>query len=136
MIRRPPRSTLDRSSAASDVYKRQPHIKSGKLRALAIAGAKRSRSVPDVPTMAEAGYPDVDGDTWVGVFAPAGIDTQLVALLNREIVGILSQSTMKERLMDLGYEPVGSRPDEFAAQIRSEIAKWAKLIRSAGIKAQ
>lgn len=113
-----------------------PHIKSGKLRALAIAGAKRSRSVPDVPTMAEAGYPDVDGDTWVGVFAPAGIDTQLVALLNREIVGILSQSTMKERLMDLGYEPVGSRPDEFAAQIRSEIAKWAKLIRSAGIKAQ
>jgi tripartite-type tricarboxylate transporter receptor subunit TctC len=113
-----------------------PHIKSGKLRALAIAGAKRSRSVPDVPTMAEAGYPDVDGDTWVGVFAPAGIDTQLVALLNREIVGILSQSTMRERLMDLGYEPVGSRPDEFAAQIRSEIAKWAKLIRSAGIKAQ
>lgn len=113
-----------------------PHIKSGKLRALAIAGAKRSRSVPDVPTMAEAGYPDVDGDTWVGVFAPAGIDTQLVALLNREIVGILSQSTMKERLMDLGYEPVGSRPDEFAAQIRTEIAKWAKLIRSAGIKAQ
>jgi tripartite-type tricarboxylate transporter receptor subunit TctC len=113
-----------------------PHIKSGKLRALAIAGEKRSRSVPDVPTMAEAGYPDVDGDTWVGVFAPAGIDTQLVALLNREIVGILSQSTMRERLMDLGYEPVGSRPDEFAAQIRSEIAKWAKLIRSAGIKAQ
>jgi len=113
-----------------------PHIKSGKLRALAIAGAKRSRSVPDVPTMAEAGYPDVDGDTWVGVFAPAGTDTQVVALLNREIVGILAQSTMRERLMDLGYEPVGSRPDEFAAQIRTEIAKWAKLIRSAGIKAQ
>ena len=113
-----------------------PHIKSGKLRALAIAGAKRSRSVPDVPTMAEAGYPDVDGDTWVGVFAPAGTDKQVVALLNREIVGILSESTMRERLADLGYEPVGNRPDEFAAQIRSEIAKWAKLIRSAGIKAQ
>ena len=113
-----------------------PHIKSGRLRALAIAGAKRSRSVPDVPTMAEAGYPDVDGDTWVGVFAPAGTDKQLVALLNREIVEILSQSTMRERLVDQGYEPVGNRPDEFAAQIRTEIAKWAKLIRSAGIKAQ
>ena len=113
-----------------------PHIKSGKLRALAIAGPKRSRSVPEVPTMAEAGYPGVEGDTWVGVFAPAGTDKQVVALLNREIVAILSQSTMREHLLDLGYEPVGSRPDEFAAQISSEIAKWAKVIRSAGIKAQ
>ena len=113
-----------------------PHIKSGKLRALAIAGPKRSRSVPEVPTMAEAGYPGVEGDTWVGVFAPAGTDKQVVALLNREIVAILSQSTMREHLLDLGYEPVGNRPDEFAAQISSEIAKWAKVIRSAGIKAQ
>jgi tripartite-type tricarboxylate transporter receptor subunit TctC len=113
-----------------------PHIKSGRLRALAIAGAKRSRSVPEVPTMAEAGYPGVEGDTWVGVFAPTGTDRQVVSLLNREIVAILSQPTMREQLLDLGYEPVGSRPDEFAAQIRTEIAKWAKLIRSAGIKAQ
>ena len=113
-----------------------PHIKSGKLRALAIAGPKRSRSVPEVPTMAEAGYPGVEGDTWVGVFAPAGTDKQVVSLLNQEIVAILSQSTMREQLLDLGYEPVGSRPDEFAAQISSEIAKWAKVIRSAGIKAQ
>ncbi|HEY7239756.1 MAG TPA: tripartite tricarboxylate transporter substrate binding protein [Burkholderiales bacterium] len=113
-----------------------PHIKSGKLRALAIAGAKRSQSVPDVPTMAQAGYPGVEGDTWVGVFAPAGTDKQLVALLNREIVGILSQSTMRERLMNLGYEPVGDSPDEFAARITAEIAKWAKIIRSGGIKAQ
>ena len=113
-----------------------PHIKSGKLRALAIAGPKRSRSVPEVPTMAEAGYPGVEGDTWVGVFAPAGTDKQVVALLNREIVAILSQSTMREHLLDLGYEPVGNRPDEFAAQISSEIAKRTKVIRSAGIKAQ
>jgi tripartite-type tricarboxylate transporter receptor subunit TctC len=78
----------------------------------------------------------VEGDTWVGVFAPTGTDRQVVSLLNREIVAILSQPTMREQLLDLGYEPVGSRPDEFAAQISSEIAKWAKVIRSAGIKAQ
>ena len=113
-----------------------PHIKSGKLRALAIAGRKRSPSVPDVPTMAEAGYPGVEGDTWVGVFAPAGTDKKVVALLNREMVGILAQPAMKERLADLGYEPVGNTPDEFAVQIRTEMAKWAKVIRSAGITAQ
>ena len=113
-----------------------PHIKSGKLRALAITGAKRSQSAPAVPTMAEAGYPGVEGDTWVGVFAPAGTDKQIVALLNREILAILSQPTMRERLADLGYEPVGNRPDEFSAQISKEIAKWATVIRSAGIKAQ
>jgi tripartite-type tricarboxylate transporter receptor subunit TctC len=113
-----------------------PHIKSGRLRALAITGSKRSQSVPEVPTMAEAGHPEVEGDTWVGIFAPAGTDNRIVALLNREIAGILAQPAMKERLVELGYEPIGNRPDEFAAQIRSEIPKWAKIIRSAGIKAQ
>jgi tripartite-type tricarboxylate transporter receptor subunit TctC len=113
-----------------------PHIKEGKLRALAVTSRSRSRSVPDVPTLTEAGYPDIEGDTWVGVLAPAGIEGEIVTLLNREIIKILGLPAMKERLVELGYEPVGNTPDEYAAQIRTEIAKWAKIIRSAGIRAQ
>ena len=113
-----------------------PHIKEGKLRALAVTGRTRSQSVPDVSTMTEAGYPDIEGDTWVGVLAPVGTDGHIVTLLNREIVKILGQPAMKERLVALGYEPVGNTPDEYAAQIRTEIPKWAKVIRSAGIRPQ
>ena len=111
-----------------------PYLNQGKLRALAVTGKTRSQTVPDVPTMAEAGYPEIEGDTWAGVLAPAGTDGQIVTLLNREIVKILNVPAMKERLVALGYEPVGNTPEEYAAQIRSEIARWAKVIRSAGIK--
>ena len=111
-----------------------PHLSQGKLRALAVTGRTRSQTVPEVPTMAEAGYPEIEGDTWAGVLAPAGTDGQIVTLLNREIVKILNLPAMKERLVALGYEPVGNTPEEYAAQIRSEIARWAKVIRSAGIK--
>jgi tripartite-type tricarboxylate transporter receptor subunit TctC len=113
-----------------------PHIKDGKLRALAVTGRTRSQTVPDVPTMTEAGCPGIEGDTWVGVLAPAGTDGHIVTLLHREVVKILSVPAMKERLVELGYEPVGNTPDEYAAQIRSEIAKWARVIHSAGIRAQ
>lgn len=111
-----------------------PFIKEGKLRALAVTGRTRSQSAPDVPTMAESGYPEIEGDTWVGVLAPAGTDVQIVKLLHREIVGIISVPAMKERLVELGYAPVGNTPDEYAAQIGIEIDKWAKIIRSAGVK--
>lgn len=113
-----------------------PHIKEGKLRALAVTSRTRSPAVSDVPTMAEAGYPDIEGDTWVGVLAPAGTGGHIVTLLNREIVKILSLPALKERLVALGYEPVGSTPDEYADQIKTEFAKWAKVIRSAGIRVQ
>jgi tripartite-type tricarboxylate transporter receptor subunit TctC len=111
-----------------------PHIKEGTLRALAVTGRVRSRAVPNVPTMTEAGYPNIEGDTWVGVLAPAGTDEKIVTLLNREIVKILSLPAMKDRLVGLGYEPVGNTPNEFAAQIKTEITTWAKIINSAGIR--
>jgi tripartite-type tricarboxylate transporter receptor subunit TctC len=111
-----------------------PQIKDGKLRALAVTSKTRVQSVPDVVTMTEAGYPDIEGDTWVGVLAPAGTDAHIVTLLHREIVSVLSMAATRERLVELGYEPVGSTPDEFAAQITTECDKWAKIISAARIR--
>jgi tripartite-type tricarboxylate transporter receptor subunit TctC len=113
-----------------------PFVKEGKLRALAVTGRARSRSTPHVPTMTEAGYPNIQGDTWVGVLAPAGTDSQIINLLHREIVSILNAPAMQDRLVELGYEAVGNSPEEFAAQVKTEMATWAKVIRSAGIRAQ
>jgi len=113
-----------------------PQIKEGNLRALAVIGKTRSQTVPDVPTMAEAGYPGIEGDTWVGVLAPAGTDSHIVALLHREIAAVLTEPAMSERLVALGYEPVASTPDEYAAQLGTEVGKWAEVIRSAGVRAR
>lgn len=86
--------------------------------------------------MTEAGYPNIEGDTWVGALAPARTDPKIINLLHREIVGILKAPAMRERLVELGYEAVGNSPEEFAAQIKSEIATWARVIPAAGIRAQ
>jgi tripartite-type tricarboxylate transporter receptor subunit TctC len=111
-----------------------PHIKDGKLRPLAITSKARSQLEPDVATMIEAGYPDIEGDSWVGVLVPAGTPKDIIALLHREIVGIIALPEMKERLIGIGFDPVASSPEEFAARIRSEIATWGKVIRAGGIK--
>src|SRR5439155_7493147 len=113
-----------------------PQIAAGKVRALAITRKIRSPILADVPTMAEAGFPAIEGDSWVGVLAPAGTPKVIVALLHREIVKILAQTDVKERLEMLGYDLVGSTPEEFAERIRFEIGMWAKVIRAANIKAQ
>ena len=113
-----------------------PQIKEGKLRALAVTSKTRSQSLPDVPTMTEAGYPDIAGDTWVGVLVPAGTPKEIITLLHREIGKIIALPDMKERLATLGFEPVVSTPEEFAKQIRVEIETWGKVIRAANIKAQ
>jgi len=112
------------------------HIKEGRLRALAVTSRTRSQALPDVPTMAEAGYPDIEGDAWYAVVVPAGTPKEIIALLHREIVKIVMLPELQERLVSLGFERVANTPDEFAAQIKTEIAKWAGVIRAAGIKAE
>jgi tripartite-type tricarboxylate transporter receptor subunit TctC len=111
-----------------------PQLGDGKVRAIAVTSATRAQTLPDVPTMAEAGHPGIEGESWVGFVAPAGTPKDIITTLNREIVKILAQPDMKERLAALGFDPIGSTPDQFAARIKSELATWTKVIRDAGIK--
>ncbi|HLH96113.1 MAG TPA: tripartite tricarboxylate transporter substrate binding protein [Xanthobacteraceae bacterium] len=111
-------------------------IQKGNVRALAVTGAKRSRIFPDVPTMAEAGYPQIMGDSWVGVLVPAGTPKDIINLLQREIAKIIATPDMQARLTELGYDPVGSSPEEFGARIKSEIVSWGQVIRAAHITVQ
>jgi tripartite-type tricarboxylate transporter receptor subunit TctC len=113
-----------------------PQVKDGKLRALAVMSKNRSQALPDLPTIAQAGYPDLDGDGWVGVLVPAGTPKEIITSLQREIVKIVALPEMKERLSTLGFDAVGSSPEEFAVQMTLEMEKWAKVIRAANIKAQ
>lgn len=111
-----------------------PFINDGKLRGLAVTSKVRSPIQPDVPTMAESGCPDIEGESWVGVLVPAGTAKDIVALLYREIAGALPN--LKERLTTIGLDPVGSTPDEFASRIKAETKAWGEVIRAAGITAQ
>ena len=110
------------------------HILAGRLRALAVTSAKRSQAIPEVPTMAEAGFPGQESDTMQAMLEPAGTPQGIVKRLHTDVVNILSKQDMREKLAGLGFETVANSPDEFAAQIRIEVAKWTKVIREAGIK--
>jgi tripartite-type tricarboxylate transporter receptor subunit TctC len=112
-----------------------PHIQAGRLRALAIASVKRAAALPDVPTMAEAGFKGQEADTLQGVLLPAGTSKAIVTKLHTDIVRSLAQPDSKERIAALGFDIIASSPEQFAAQIRTEIEKWGKVIRAAGIKA-
>jgi len=112
-----------------------PHIKAGKLRALALVAPQRSSALPDVPTVAEAGLPDFEVTTWYGVLAPAGTPRNLINRLNGELVKIMHAPELREKLAATGTEPLTSTPEEFSAYIRKEIAKWGDVIRKAGVKA-
>ena len=113
-----------------------PHIKSGKLRALAVTGGARLPVLPAVPTMAEAGVPNYEYSDWHGLFAPAGTPREILGRFQAEIARAIAMPDVRERLTSMGYEPVASTPEEFEARYRADIAKYARIIREARIPLQ
>src|SRR5262245_8822408 len=111
-----------------------PHIKSGKVRALAVTGARRSPVLPDIATIAEQGFPGVEATAWYGVLAPAGTPRPVVVRLHGELVKIFKSADVVQRLDALGFEMVGSTPEQFGSYMRVETAKWAKVVKASGAK--
>ena len=111
-----------------------PFIKAGKMNALAVSGAKRSPALPDTPTVAEAGVRGFEATTWYPVLAPAATPAPLVTKVNRQLVAIVKSREVSDQLQQSGVEPIGSTPEELAAHIRSELPKWAKVIKAAGLR--
>ncbi len=112
----------------------QSHIKSGRLRALGVTGAKRAPGADDIPTIAEAGVPGYEAVQWYGVLAPAATPRDIVVKLHTGIVRATQNPEVRQRLLNDGAEPVGSSPEQFSAYLRSETEKWAQVIKAAGIK--
>jgi tripartite-type tricarboxylate transporter receptor subunit TctC len=109
-------------------------VKTGKLRALAVTSAKRHPALPELPSMQEAGVPGFEAVAWYGFVGPAGLPRPVVKMLNDALVGALRDEEVKARLANFGCDPVSSTPEEFAAYIKSELAKWAKVVRESGAK--
>jgi tripartite-type tricarboxylate transporter receptor subunit TctC len=113
-----------------------PLIKDGQLRALAVTGKARSPTLPDIPTMAEAGFPEVEGATWTAVVVPAGTPQEIVAKLHGLAVAALALPDVKEKLAAIAYVPIGNSPEECAAFFQAEMAKWGPIIKAAGLRAE
>jgi len=111
-----------------------PHVKSGKLAPIAVASARRSPALPDAPTIAESGVPGYEASTWYGLLAPAHAPDAAIARLHQGVVQVLGDAALRDKLAGQGFEAIGDSPGEFAAYIKSEIAKWGKVIRDAGIR--
>ena len=110
----------------------EEHIKSGRVRALAVTSRMRMAALPQVPTLAEAGLPGYEVSIWLGVLAPAGTPKEVVTALHAAVIRAMADAGMKRQLTALGIEPAASTPDEFSALIRSEIPKWARLVKASG----
>lgn len=112
-----------------------PQIKAGRLRAIAVTGAKRSPLLPEVPTVSEAGLSGFVVSSWYGLFGPAGLSKDIITKVNGDTVALLALADVKERLAGLGAEPAPMSPEEFGRYVRAEIAKWAKVVKDSGAKA-
>ena len=110
-------------------------IRTGRIRAIAVTSAKRSNAAPDIPTVSESGVPGYEASSWFGTLAPAGTPQRIVMRLNREALKALQLREVQDALMRQGMDPTGSTPGEFDAYLRSEIAKWTRVVKEAGIKA-
>jgi tripartite-type tricarboxylate transporter receptor subunit TctC len=113
-----------------------PHLKSGRMRALAVSGAKRSAAAPDIPTVAESGVPGYAFDVWYGMLVPAGTPRAIVGKVNAAINTSLKSPVLAQRFAAIGLEPAGSTPEAFAAMLRSEMAKWRKVVKEAKISVE
>jgi tripartite-type tricarboxylate transporter receptor subunit TctC len=111
-----------------------PLVRSGKLKALGVTSSKRSGQLPDVPTIAESGYPGFDVVNWYGVLAPAGTPQYAIAKLNQEITRIVSSPDTRERLVSYGLEVVASTPRDYAAFRKSDLAKWSRIIKEINLR--
>jgi tripartite-type tricarboxylate transporter receptor subunit TctC len=111
-----------------------PMVKAGRLRAIAVTGAKRAAALPDVATVAEQGFPGFEDYTWVGFFMPAGTPVPVVARMNGDMERLLGAADVKERLATLGFEPVGGSPAQFSAYLKKELAKWAQMVKETGAR--
>jgi tripartite-type tricarboxylate transporter receptor subunit TctC len=111
------------------------HVKSGRLKALAVSSATRSPVLPELATIAESGYLGYEAATWYGVLAPAGTPAAMVKKLNADITATLNQPELKQRMSAQGADPAPTSPEEFAAYIKSEVSKWAKVVKASGAHA-
>jgi len=113
-----------------------PYVHAGKLKALAVTGARRSETLPDLPTVAESGLPGYEAVGWFGLLAPAATPKATVARASADVNRVLAMSDVREKMLGLGADPAGNTPEEFARFIREDQAKWSKLMKEAGIKAE
>jgi tripartite-type tricarboxylate transporter receptor subunit TctC len=118
-----------------DIASSTPQVNSGRLRALAVTGPRRSTLLPNVPTTGEAGYPGYEALAWHGVYAPANTPAEIIRKLNTTLAEVLKDPEVRNRLLKDGIEPIGESPEAYGAYTRAEIKKWGAIVREADIKA-